>query len=96
MPAATGVSAAIVPTDVPIASEMKHDARNIPGSNSSSGKMWSVRFTVASTAPMLFADEANAPARRNIHIISIMLLFPAPLENVSTLLFRVPLVVATA
>ncbi len=81
IPAATGVRATVVPTDVPMASEMKHDARNSPGSSILSGIMRRVKFTVASIAPMLLAAPANAPARMKIHIISIIVWLPAPAEN---------------
>jgi hypothetical protein len=93
IPTATGVRAAIVPTDVPIANEIKHDARNIPGSKKDSGIKLSVSPTVESIAPMSFADCANAPANRNIHIISMMFVFPAPLENISIRFAMLPLVV---
>ena len=62
-------------------SEIKHDARNSPGSSMLSGIMRRVKFTVASIAPMLLAAPANAPARMKIHIISIMVWLPAPAEN---------------
>ena len=63
MPTATGVSAATVPTDVPMASEMKQEARKMPGMRREAGRRSRVRLTVASTAPMVLAEAAKAPAR---------------------------------
>ena len=58
---------------------MKHVARNIPGNNMLLGRTDNIRFTVASTEPMVFAVLAKAPAKTNIHIISIMFSLLAPL-----------------
>ena len=80
IPAATGVRATIVPTDVPIDNDMKQEARKIPASSRLSGSSRSVRFTVASMAPMALADWAKAPARINIQSISMIFLFAAPDE----------------
>ena len=52
IPAATGTSATMVPTDVPMEREMKHDAKKIPASSRLPGSNRKVRFTVASIAPM--------------------------------------------
>ena len=84
IPKAIGVSAAIVPTDVPIDKDMKQAATKMPGRRKDDGRSLSVRFTVASTAPMDFALLANAPARMNIHSMSMRLLSPAPVENTFT------------
>ena len=83
MPPATGTSATMVPTEVPMASDTKHEARKSPAGSSESGSRWSVRLTVASTAPMLRADSAKAPARMKIRIMSITLPFDAPAEKSS-------------
>ena len=80
-PTATGVSATIVPTLVPMDRDMKQAAMKIPASSRLSGRICRVRFTVASMAPICLALCANAPARTNIHIISNMFLLPAPTEN---------------
>ena len=69
-PTATGVRATIVPTLVPMDREMKQAAINIPASNRLSGRICSVRLTVASMAPICLALCAKAPARMNIHIIN--------------------------
>ena len=83
MPTATGVSATTVPTDVPTESDMKQAARKSPGNSMPSGNMRSVRFTVASMAPICLADCAKAPARMNIHTMSIMFSSPAPREKMA-------------
>ena len=90
IPAATGVRATIVPTEVPIDSEIKQAAMNIPASSKLSGRTAKARFTVASTAPTALAVWAKAPARMKIHTISMMLLFAAPLQNKSTRLCNLP------
>lgn len=82
-PAAIGTSATIVPTLVPIEMLIKQDARNNPASNILSGRMVSIRLTVASMAPIALADEANEPASINIHSINIILLVLAPLLKTS-------------
>lgn len=82
-PAATGPRATIVPTEVPTESDTKQAARKSPAGSSEPGSRWSVRFTVASTAPMLRADSAKAPARMKIQIMSRMLPFAAPAEKCS-------------
>ena len=71
-PAAIGVSATMVPTLVPMDSEMKHAARNSPASIISAGSSDNVRLTVASMLPITFAELAKAPASTKIHIISII------------------------
>ena len=97
MPAATGARATMVPTDVPMESEIKQEARNTPASSRFSGSSQRVRLTVASMAPIAFADWANAPARMNIQIISMILVLAAPDEYCRMRSFRLnPLVVATA
>ena len=81
IPTATGVRATIVPTDVPMDSDMKQAARKIPANKRLSGNMVRVRFTVASIAPIAFADCAKAPAKMNIHIINMIFLLEAPIEK---------------
>ena len=73
MAVAIGVRATIVPTDVPIDSEVKQAAKKIPAGRNCSGTMRKVRSTMASTAPIALVEEAKAPARTKIQIISIML-----------------------
>ena len=61
------------------------------------GRIAIARFTVASMAPMAFAEEANAPAIMNIQIMSRTLLLPAPLEKASILFSSVsPLLMSIA
>jgi len=80
-PVATGANATIVPTLVPMDSDMKHAAKNIPPNNNLSGSICKVRFTAASMAPICLAPWAKAPAKINIHIIMNMFLLLAPEEN---------------
>ena len=80
-PAATGTSATIVPTEVPTDREMKQEARNSPAGSRRPGSRCSVRSTVASTAPMLRADSAKAPASTKIQIISSTFGSAAPAEK---------------
>ena len=84
-PAAMGTSATIVPTLVPMDSEMKQVARKSPGRSILSGNSDSIKSTVASTEPMALADWAKAPASMKIHSMSMMLLLLAPLLKMSTL-----------
>ena len=78
-PAAIGVSATMVPTLVPTLIDMKHAAKKSPASSMSPGSMVSVRLTMASIAPIIFAVWAKAPASMKIQIISIICPVPAPL-----------------
>jgi len=68
---AMGTRAAIVPTLVPVASEMKQAARNRLLKTKPGGTAVRARLIVASMAPMCFAVEAKAPARMNIQSICI-------------------------
>ncbi len=77
-PAAMGVSATMVPTLVPTLNDMKQAARKSPAKSMLPGKSFNAKSTVASMAPMLFAVLAKAPARMNIHIMSIICPVPAP------------------
>ena len=77
-PAAMGTRATMVPTLVPIESDMKQAARKRPGNIMLAGNRLRARLTVASTAPIAFADAANAPASTYIHSMSMRLLAPAP------------------
>ncbi|GFI66603.1 hypothetical protein IMSAG192_00123 [Muribaculaceae bacterium] len=81
---AKGVRATTVPTDVPMARDMKHAAAKSPGISISTGRKRRARCTVASMAPISRARAAKAPARMNIHTIYITLELPASRENIST------------
>lgn len=80
---ANGVKATTVPTDEPMDRDMKQATINIPAGINSRGMWCSVILTVASTAPMLFANVANAPDRMKIHIMYMMLWLDAPSVNIS-------------
>ena len=68
-PSATGTKATMVPTEVPIDSEIKQAAKNSPAKIKCGGNRWSAKLTVASTAPIARADSVKAPASTNIQII---------------------------
>ncbi len=85
IPAAIGTSATMVPTLVPIAIDIKHEAKNRPANSIFGGSIAIVAETVASMAPICLAVSAKAPARINIHSISSTFLCPAPLENIAIL-----------
>ena len=68
--AAIGIKATIVPTLVPMQSDTTQAEMNNPATRKLAGKSCKVRFTLASTAPIDFADEAKAPAKTNIHTMS--------------------------
>ena len=94
---ASGVRATTVPTDVPIDSEMKHEATKSPGTMNCSGRYFKVSPTVASTDPVSLARVANAPARMNIHTIYMTWDDPACRENISMrLVSGFPLEMTTA
>ena len=78
MPAAMGVNATMVPTLVPMLSEMKQAARKSPASSICGGSSESVRLTVASMLPITLAELAKAPASMKIQIISIICPAAAP------------------
>ena len=61
---AIGPTALIVPTDVPVATAINADIINIPPVMYLAGITDNPRFTVASTPPIAFATEANAPANK--------------------------------
>ena len=77
-PAAMGTKAAIVPTLVPMEIEMKQAARNSHAKSICGGRRESIRFTVASMLPIVFAEWAKAPASTKIQIISIICSVAAP------------------
>ena len=81
MPTAMGMRATMVPTLVPMERDMRQAARKMPGSNKVLGSELSVKPTMASMLPICLAELAKAPAKTNIHSISIMLLVLAPLLN---------------
>ena len=97
MPAMTGTKATTVPTEVPMDKEMKQAATKNPAKSRLPGRSWRVKLTVASMAPISLALWAKAPARTNIHIISMMFLSAAPFEYCITRSFsESPCVMAMA
>ena len=90
IPIAIGTIAAIVPIDVPKDIAINDDIINIPATNIFLGNIVNPKFTVDSTAPIFLATSAKAPANIKIKHIKIILLFPAPLQNIS-MFFSSPL-----
>ena len=71
MPTAIGVSATIVPTDVPIAVETNAAMANSPATAAHGGSTLSPRFTVLSTHPAAWAAPENAPASKKTRHMTI-------------------------
>ena len=78
----------IVPTLVPMESEMKQAAMKRPGIIMLSGRTLNVKFTVSSIHPAVLAEFAKAPAIMNIHAISMMSFAPAPMQKESILCLK--------
>ena len=77
-PSAMGLTAAIVPQDVPIASEIRQEMRKTPATMSRAGMIdWAI-VTAAETAPDPLATLAKAPARMKIRHMSMMFVSPIP------------------
>ena len=84
---AIGIIAAIVPQEVPIASEIKAEITNKPKTINLAGiSCWAIS-TAASTPPTAVALAVKAPARMNIKHIIIMSLLPIPRANISIFLW---------
>ena len=86
----------MVPQLVPMLSEMKHEAKKMPGKMACSGRYFKARFTVASTAPVVLAEAAKAPARMKMASISTIVEFPAPLAKILMRSLIVPFTVNSA
>ncbi len=84
MPTATGTTAAMVPIEVPMASETKPATRNSAGSRNCGGSAPRPSATTASTAPIDRVTLAKAPASRNTSTISITFGWPMPSSRVSS------------
>lgn len=80
-PIAIGTTAASVPIELPMASEMKPASTNRPGSKSGGGNQPRPNATTASTAPIAWPIAANAPASRKIRHISMTLASPMPASS---------------
>ena len=90
MPTAIGIIATIVPTLVPIESDITVAPRKSPARIADDGTMARVRFTISAILPISFALLAKAPARIKIHIISSKVSRPAPRANTLRRWFRFP------
>ena len=58
-----GPTAAMVPTDVPVDMDIKHEIINMPAVMNCGGIMDRAKFTVDSTPPIAPDTSENAPAR---------------------------------
>ena len=96
MPTAIGVSATMVPTLVPMLSDISDEARNSPASRVSAGTMARVRLTNESTHPIFSAELAKAPANTNIQSMVMRFLRPAPRLNFRMRLLKCPFETAIA
>ena len=94
-PAAIGIRATMVPTLVPIQSEVTHAAKNRPASANRAGSRCKVRSTMALAAPISLALAAKAPASMKIQTMSNRFLLPAPEEKTATRSDRLPRETAT-
>ena len=77
-PSAMGVTAAMVPQEVPMAREIRQETRNTPATISPAGMQARASTTAASTAPEPFAMVANAPARTKMRHMIMMFGSPMP------------------
>ena len=78
IPTAIGASAAIVPMDVPIETEIKQPITKSPATAKWVGIRESPRFTVLSTPPAAVTAPENPPAQRKIRLIVIIFSSPTP------------------
>ena len=78
---AIGIIAAIVPHDVPIASEIHPLTTNSPDSMNCDGTNARATATAASTPPTAFAVAVNAPANTNTKHMIMMSRCPIPKAN---------------
>ena len=70
----------MVPTDVPIDTEIKHPIINNPTTAIDDGIIESPKFTVLSTPPAALIVPEKAPAARKIKHIVTIFSSPIPLE----------------
>ncbi len=84
-PRAKGVTVAMVPQLVPMASEMKQEEAKMPRRMRWSGMRVRARITAASMAPMDLATAEKMPARMKTRHMIMMLVSPMPLAKASIL-----------
>ena len=80
IPAAIGASAAIVPMEVPMDTEIKQPITNNPTTAMDGGSTESPRFTVLSTPPTAVTAPENPPAHKKIRLIVMIFSSPIPAE----------------
>ena len=78
IPTAMGASAAIVPMEVPIDTEIKQPMMKSPTTATPEGRMERPRFTVESAPPAAVTAPEKAPAARKIRHMVIILSSPTP------------------
>ena len=88
MSAAIGASAAIVPMEVPIETEIKHPIRNRPATAKCAGINDNPKLTVLSTPPAAVTAPEKPPAQRKIRLIVMMFSSPTPLAITSIFLLK--------
>ena len=80
IPTAIGASAAIVPIDVPIETEIKQPMTKRPATATLDGSTERPKLTVLSTPPAAVTAPENPPAHRKIRLIVIIFSSPTPFE----------------
>ena len=88
IPTAIGASAAIVPMEVPIETEIKHPIRNRPATAKCAGINDNPKLTVLSTPPAAVTAPEKPPAQRKIRLIVMMFSSPTPLAITSIFLLK--------
>ena len=83
-----GAIAVMVPTEVPIDTEIKQPITNRPVTAIEGGIMESPRFTVLSTPPAALMVPEKAPAARKIRHMVTMFSSPMPLEIMVSLRWK--------
>ena len=80
MPTAIGASAAIVPIEVPIDTDIKQPIINNPTTAILEGRIDKPKFTVLSAPPAAVTAPENPPAQRKIRHIVMIFSSPTPFE----------------
>ena len=80
IPTAIGASAAIVPIDVPMDTEMKQPMINKPTTAILAGRIDKPKLTVLSTPPAAVTAPENPPAHRKIRLMVMMFSSPTPFD----------------
>ena len=84
IPTAIGASAAIVPMEVPMETEIKQLMMKRPATIKCAGISDRPRFTVLSTPPAALTAPENAPAQRKIRLMVMIFSSPTPFAMILT------------